>query len=197
MDFFAQAYNRQPRAASPLPTETSLASHGRYASEGACQGYGTEANAHLRRASSGLESPSVKNTHYGRAGDYFSFTSTTAEPGNSPRSAMIASPPASRSSTTATSPTSMSPGGVQASSSPRWASPPATPQRRTSVSNPCLLHHTNSNGGGVVRAPVMPQSLGSPQIGVEQQSNVSSPTHRLHQHMHHQLSMTHEPAIAE
>jgi len=46
MDFFAQAYNRSE---SPLPQEPQLPH------EGTCQGYGSESNAHLRRASSGLE----------------------------------------------------------------------------------------------------------------------------------------------
>ncbi|KAG0062045.1 hypothetical protein BGZ89_010975 [Linnemannia elongata] len=33
--------------------------------------------------------------------------------------------------------------------------------RRTSVSNPCLLHHTNTNGSGCVRPPIMPRTMSS------------------------------------
>ncbi|KAF9972619.1 hypothetical protein BGZ65_009708, partial [Modicella reniformis] len=55
MDFFAQTYNNSQHPEGSRTVHSPLQSP-RSVHEGTCQGYGTEVNAHLRRASSGLES---------------------------------------------------------------------------------------------------------------------------------------------
>ncbi|KAF9349797.1 hypothetical protein BGX26_011960 [Mortierella sp. AD094] len=146
MDFFASAYNAESH--NP-PIQSPRSMH-----EGAGQGYGCEANAHLRRASLGLESdiPSSRSHHsqfsYGQVHhkNYDSNDASTTlnkdtnKKGDGSHFALSASP---------------------TSSPPPNKSPTSVPsfQRRTSVSNPCLLHHTNTEGSGVVRPPVMPRSF--------------------------------------
>ncbi|KAF9396356.1 hypothetical protein BGX21_009564 [Mortierella sp. AD011] len=185
MEFFASAYNNN-KASHNLPKQSPQPTR-----ECAGQGYGCEANAHLRRASLGLESDitspqshhtqfsygRVHHKNYGNNGgnnkdskkngdkSYFSLSAT---PSGSPRTSPPPSPPPASSprnnsfrgrSPRSHSPQSYSPGDY----SPRGNSPSSPvcmmpPLRRASVSNPCLLHHTNTEGGGV-RSPVMPRSF--------------------------------------
>ncbi|KAG0327635.1 hypothetical protein BGZ99_007216 [Dissophora globulifera] len=196
MDFFAQAYNRSE---SPPPLAKHSPVHSpRSPSEGACRGYGSESNAHLRRASSGLESdvprhsfPHFQHGMFGHLLHHHDHDSdqdhpVTTVPENSP---MHLTTP----TTVGTTPvhknhdfsyfslgrhtgTAGGGGGGQEhrtensaeanrASSTRSPVPLGSPvsspgmNRRTSVSNPCLLNHVNLSGGGVVRPPTMPQSV--------------------------------------
>ncbi|KAF9182170.1 hypothetical protein BGZ51_004885 [Haplosporangium sp. Z 767] len=169
MDFFAQTY-KQPSSEPRHSKHSPLHSPSRSTSqEGAAQGYGCEANAHLRRASFGLESdigprhPFIFSHFHHQNRDHdgvgaFSVKNHNKKNGND----TIAE--TELASTVETIPAA--PKGMDSSSSA--TSPLDTPRitRRASVSNPCLLHHTNSDGRGVVRAPVMPpaMSMSSPQL---------------------------------
>ncbi|KAG0295127.1 hypothetical protein BGZ96_012514, partial [Linnemannia gamsii] len=75
----------------------------------------------------------------------------------------------------------------------------ATLQRRTSVSNPCLLHHTNTNGSGTVRPPIMPRSMSSPHTdhSPADHENQALNKDRLESDHGRTLSSVHEPTIAE
>ncbi|KAF9284161.1 hypothetical protein BGZ68_004856 [Mortierella alpina] len=190
MDFFAQAYNTDAPSGKDSPMH-SPRPHG----EGAAQGYGCEANAHLRRASLGLEidqrpralfgyttrhgaagSPSSKNTHQ-----------------RSEHSNVMASPSYANEDSSH---------NMRSSPSPS-ATPTFSHSRRTSVSNPCLLHHTNSNGRGVVRPPIMLQSYSSPQLlsGISQlhgQNSSSRPqpqTRASFSEAHHQSPIAEGPEL--
>ncbi|KAG0254287.1 hypothetical protein BG011_005835 [Mortierella polycephala] len=168
MDFFAQTYkqpNNEPRYSGhstryPPPRSTSR--------EGAAQGYGCEANAHLRRASFGLESdigprhPLMLSHHHHQNPDHYGAgASFTKNPKKKNDNSII---PDTELATTTESVT-VAPEDMDLSLSK--TTPTITPRitRRASVSNPCLLHHTNSDGSGAVRAPVMPStvSMSSPQ----------------------------------
>ncbi|KAK5815324.1 hypothetical protein F5H01DRAFT_345520 [Linnemannia elongata] len=151
MDFFAKAYTEEPQPDPSLYMDSS-----KYSTRRTGQGYGCESNSHLRRASSGLEadlgqkhflgfshhpthdhntvgSPSIKNSHQGNERHNISVRT----------GASIVSHDAHAVGKDCTSPTSPS------------------LHRRTSVSNPCLLHHTNTNGSGCVRPPIMPRTMSS------------------------------------
>ncbi|KAG0045205.1 hypothetical protein BGZ83_009563 [Gryganskiella cystojenkinii] len=219
MDFFAQAYNRSKSPGnintgsgakvSPLHSPRTP-----YVCEGVGQGYGCEANAHLRRASSGLEcdigpgpyafqhqgglnhgygdhnhnqpsnalhhqqhhrQPSTPRQGRSSGGVASPAMKTTHQAQN--EDSYFSSAVGSSSAFDARSPTQISLGTALTPGSPMTS----TPHRRTSVSNPCLLHHTNAHGGGAVRPPVMPYSLSSPRLtddpvslDEQQQSNNSS-----------------------
>ncbi|KAF9103734.1 hypothetical protein BGX29_002982 [Mortierella sp. GBA35] len=157
MDFFAQAYSDEPLSdVADYSKDSSKYSTTQHAG----QGYGCESNSHLRRASSGLEadlgqkhfygfshypthdynaigSPAVKNSHQGNERSPISVNTGAA---------VALSHDAKTVDVDSATTTPISPSIV----------------RRTSVSNPCLLHHTNSNGSGSVRPPTMPRTLSPP-----------------------------------
>lgn len=156
MDFFAQAYtDKRPNSPTPQSPHTSQGGIG----------YGCEANAHLRRASSGLE---AEYGHNPRASSYSSYSSSSPAWMNErpkyvthdargdvdhPKDKDKDSTPANYTSTAhnATDRTSSSDVHHGSVRSPLY--------RRTSLTNPCLLHHTNA--GGAVQSPQMPKSASS------------------------------------
>ncbi|KAF9911169.1 hypothetical protein BX616_010653 [Lobosporangium transversale] len=193
MDFYAEAYGRDARSESPLPKNSSHFPH-----EGVCQGYGSEANAHLRRASSGLEKDMGRHLHgsghgdshsntknyeqyrssglpasgKGNEGFYFSLGATPTERSHQSHQAHHGTDPAKIPSAD----TSANPTANMNPSANTDADVPTKPSynRKTSVSNPCLLHHTNTNGSGTVRSPAMPRSLSSSQFSDDEKMNTGS-----------------------
>ncbi|KAI1319280.1 hypothetical protein EDD11_004417 [Mortierella claussenii] len=184
MDFYAQAYTTDSRAESPNFKHSPLQSP-RNQHEGVCQGYGSEANAHLRRASSGLESDMGHRLH-----SYSSYSSSShpntggnkgcEHTGHAGNRSDYSSPSLIKSTHQGSEHSYFSLGASsyashdphhridsgEASTAQTANSPLSSPSlhRKTSVSNPCLLHHTNSNGSGVVRPPVMPHTRSSAQL---------------------------------
>ncbi|KAK3808655.1 MAG: hypothetical protein J3Q66DRAFT_355324 [Benniella sp.] len=196
MDFFAQAYNSTHRSGGPSPVQSPRAEQ-----PGVCQGYGTEVNDHLRRASSGLETdvprlhqlspspPGPGHGHHhshGRSHSYgygYSSYASHRQQHQNHESTQPMSPTGNKVTIHACThdgkdtgtghqptegsherdhPSETSPGmdhsncnrNGQQGGRTSWFTRPAQHRR---VSNPCLQHHTNSNGSGVVRSPVMPQ----------------------------------------
>ncbi|KAF9143657.1 hypothetical protein BGX30_015117 [Mortierella sp. GBA39] len=156
MDFFAQAYTDEPQLDAQHMDSSKYSTH--------CtgQGYGCESNSHLRRASSGLEADLGQKHFHG-----FGFSHHPAQDHNA-----VGSPLAKNihqgnerhniSVNVRATVVSHDANTVDVSSTT-----PTLPSlhRRTSVSNPCLLHHTNSNGSGCVLPPVMPRTMSSPHTG--------------------------------
>ncbi|KAF9130570.1 hypothetical protein BGW39_002926 [Mortierella sp. 14UC] len=191
MDFFAQAYTTEPESDSGLSKDSS-----KYSTRRTGQGYGCETNSHLRRASSGIEadlghkhlqglshhpaqdhnavgSPPIKNSLQGNERAHISINTSAA--------AVPHEAKAKAADVKCTSP-----------SSPSF-------NRRTSVSNPCLLHHTNSNGSGSVRPPIMPRSMSSPHTdqGSARFESHASPKDRPESGHGRSFSAVHQPTIAE
>ncbi|KAG0371953.1 hypothetical protein BGX24_000951 [Mortierella sp. AD032] len=189
MDFFAQAYSAEPDSDITVSKDSS-----KYSTRYAGQGYGCESNSHLRRASSGIEadlgqkhfhgfshhagqdhnavgSPSIKNSHQGNERSHMSISTTAAAASHEAKAVDVD------------------------------CSFPCSPSlnRRTSVSNPCLLHHTNSNGSGSVRPPVMPRTLSSPHTshGSAHLESQASPRDRPESDHGRSFSTVHQPTIAE
>ncbi|GJJ78038.1 hypothetical protein EMPS_10397 [Entomortierella parvispora] len=196
MDFFAQAYTHPSGNDNTGGSKVSPAHSPRtspYICEGAGQGYGCEANQHLRRASSGLECDVGLSTYLQNHNQHSHHPATSKQDRGS-----IGSPAAktthqgqSKDLYVSTSPASSS---YDVHSSSRTLPQSPALHRRTSVSNPCLLHHTNAQGGGVVRTPVMPLSLSSPRIvegGEQDESGGFSYFHL------RKTSKGHEPTIEE
>ncbi|KAF9112933.1 hypothetical protein BGX27_002560 [Mortierella sp. AM989] len=145
MDFFASAYINES-SNPPMNTPHSM-------QERAGQGYGRETNAHLRRASLGLESDiTSSNSHRSQ----FSYGQVHHKNYDS----NDINSPSDKDTNKKESDGSYFSLSVSPTSSPSTTSPTSAPsfQRRTSVSNPCLLHHTNTGDGGAVRSPTMPRS---------------------------------------
>lgn len=225
MDFFAQAYSNEQGQPSDgrRPTQPLYSPHPRYEG-GTCQGYGSERNAHLRRASSGLEvgvprvhqlSPSplsghnqpshgsgygygystfaahrkhhqnydetqqpplsppgpkvtiFSNTvHHGKTDPLFSLgkCGCPAESSHEPDHSSVISP-------------GMDHGNKYSDGSSTHGTSRPVQRRRATVSNPCLLHHINTDGSGVVHPPFMPQSLSSPSTPRYERRQPSFPVH--------------------
>ncbi|KAF9545874.1 hypothetical protein EC957_010378 [Mortierella hygrophila] len=190
MDFFAQSYSEEPQS------DTQLMDSSKYSTHCTGQGYGCESNSHLRRASSGLEadlgqkhfhgfrlshhpaqdynavgSPLIKNSHQGNERHNVSFNTR----------ASVVSHEANAVDVGCTSPTS----------------PPL--HNRTLVSNPCLLHHTNTNGSGSVRPPTMPRTMSSPHTDhgfAHPENQASKQDHSQFGHGR-SFSAVHQPTTAE
>ncbi|KAF9917303.1 hypothetical protein FBU30_000804 [Linnemannia zychae] len=153
MDFFAQAFNTESELDTSQLKDTS-----KYSTCRAGQGYGCESNSHLRRASSGLEAD-LGPKHY------YDITEINQK-------YKVYDSPLVKNSLQRNEPTHMSintgadvthnTNTIDDSNSTSPTSPML--RRRTSVSNPCLLHHTNTNGSGSVRSPVMPRSMTFPTL---------------------------------
>ncbi|KAG0273426.1 hypothetical protein BGZ95_010754 [Linnemannia exigua] len=194
MDFFAQAYSAEPESDYTVSKDSSKNSTRRTG-----QGYGCESNSHLRRASSGLEadlgqkhfhgfsqhpaqdhnavgSPSIKNSHQGNERSHMSINTTAAASHEAKAVDVNCSSPCSPSL-----------------------------NRRSSVSNPCLLHHTNTNGSGSVRPPIMPRTMSSPHTASSPHTSHSSArpefqaSSKNHPESGHgrSFSAIHQPTIAE
>ncbi|KAF9432647.1 hypothetical protein BGZ76_010515 [Entomortierella beljakovae] len=136
MDFFASSYS----SGTHTPTRARI---NRSGSEHTAQGYGSETNAHLRRASSGLEIDIISPKDLRET---FSFEKVHKNYDNDDLHSKGKVPE------DISLPQSESPKGTSPIGSPSY-------QRRTAVSNPCLLHHTNTSGGGTVQSPIMPRSF--------------------------------------
>ncbi|KAG0354234.1 hypothetical protein BC939DRAFT_475082 [Gamsiella multidivaricata] len=166
MDFFAQAYDNGPKSENVLYSKDSPLHSPKAPNEGVCQGYGSELNAHLRRASSGLESD-VPRLQPGVLGHFLhrhhhQNHEDIGRVSPLPMSGVHLFGGHSYFSLARTaSPVQELPTKPESHSTAEGNSPRVLLSRRTSVSNPCLLHHTNSNGDGVVRPPVMPRSVSS------------------------------------
>ncbi|KAG0315165.1 hypothetical protein BGZ97_008526 [Linnemannia gamsii] len=189
MDFFAHAYSTEPEADSAKSRDSSKNSTRRTG-----QGYGCESNSHLRRASFGLEadlgqkhfygfshhpaqdhnavgSPSIKNSHQGNERHKISVNTGASVVSHDTNTVDLEdSTPLSTSL-----------------------------KRRTSVSNPCLLHHTNTNGSGSVRPPIMPRTMSMPHsdLGHTDHGNQASNMDRPESGHSHSYSAVHQPTIAE
>ncbi|KAF9912632.1 hypothetical protein EC991_010058 [Linnemannia zychae] len=188
MDFFAQAYSTEPESDSACSKDSS-----KYSVRATGQGYGSESNSHLRRASSGIEAdlgqkhfhgfshhstqdhnavgaPAIKNSHQGNERSGISVNTGAA-----------VSHEAKAVDVNCTTPSSPS------------------LNRRTSVSNPCLLHHTNSNGSGYVRPPIMPRTMSSPHTdqGSARVESQTSPKDHPESGHGRTISAIHQPTIAE
>ncbi|KAF9321660.1 hypothetical protein BG003_000543 [Podila horticola] len=177
MDFFAEAYTAK-RTDSPQ-AHTSRNQQGGV-------GYGCESNAHLRRASSGLEA------EYGHSSRDTSFSHSSYS-SSSPAWIHERQPkyvthkdargevdhPTDRDSTPANytlaahNATERTPASPDASLHPGSIRSPL--YRRTSLTNPCLMHHTST--GGAVRPPQMPKSASSGSL-------LDSPRQEVDQHSH-------------
>ncbi|CAO3570128.1 unnamed protein product [Mortierella alpina] len=188
MDFFAQAYTTDTHSGRNSPLHSP-----RTPREGAAQGYGCEANAHLRRASLGLEIDDRPRAMFGYHtchGAATSPSSKNSHRGNEHSNVMASSPHGNEDSSHT----------MRSSPSPA-DTPTSSHSRRTSVSNPCLLHHTNSNGRGVVRPPTMLQSHSSPMLlsGISQLhgQDTASSSSRPQPQTRSSFSYGHQPTIAE
>lgn len=181
MDFFAQAYTDK-RASSPKPQPPRTSQGG--------IGYGCESNSHMRRASSGLE---AEYGHNPRASSYSSCYSSSSpawmnegpkyvthdargdvDHPNDKDSTPTNYTLAARNATDRTSSSDVHNGSVR---SPLY--------RRTSLTNPCLLHHTNA--GGTVRPPQMPKSASSSSL-------LDSPRQEADHHSHPRFFSHTEPS---
>ncbi|KAG0090633.1 hypothetical protein BGZ93_008533 [Podila epicladia] len=159
MDFFAEAYANK-RASSPKPHSSRNQQGG--------VGYGCEANAHLRRASIGLEDEYGQSNPRDFASSYCSYSSSSPawmkerQPKYAARQGARGEVdhPNDRDST----PTNYTSAAHNATdrrpASPNTSLHPGSIRhplyRRTSLTNPCLMHHTST--GGAVRPPMMPKS---------------------------------------
>ncbi|KAF8952835.1 hypothetical protein BGZ46_003363, partial [Entomortierella lignicola] len=145
MDFFASAYT------SPSLNQPNQPHHHHHDQEKPCQGYGCEANAHLRRASLGLESDvtsprshqsqfsfgQIHHKNYDSNDTFYNKDKNNDANNGSKEGCYFML--------------------HENTPSPPPKKLPTSPKR--AVSNPCLLHHTNSYGDGVVQTPVMPTSF--------------------------------------
>ncbi|KAF8925866.1 hypothetical protein EDD21DRAFT_105787 [Dissophora ornata] len=216
MDFFAQAYSE--RSETPHAKDSPL--HSPRSPEGTCRGYGCEANAHLRRASIGLEADVPRHPSYapppphgivghlfrhhdntGRASPVVEKITETFHKGldfghfsfgrkHSPLQEHHEAATAATAATNAAQSNSAS-ANLPVMSPVGSRTAMPTPRRRASVSNPCLLKHVNSDGSGAVRPPMMPQSLSSSQLNSD--DSLKSPGDE----KSHLVSMVHEPTICE
>ncbi|KAG9066309.1 hypothetical protein KI688_001532 [Linnemannia hyalina] len=151
MDFFAKAYTDEPQ---------SIIQHkdsSKYSTHCAGQGYGCESNSHLRRASSGLEADLGQKHFHG-----FGFSHHPAQDHNAVGSPLIKNSHQGNERHNISVNTRAAVASHGANAVDVGSTDPTSPHNRTSVSNPCLLHHTNSHGSGSVRPPIMPRTMSSP-----------------------------------
>ncbi|KAG0040034.1 hypothetical protein BGZ82_005684 [Podila clonocystis] len=186
MDFFAEAYTDK-RTNSPQ-LHSHRTPHGGV-------GYGCETNAHLRRASSGLEAAYGHNprgflssssysssssawmnerqpkyvTHQDAQGDVDHPKDKDLTPTNYTSAAQNAT-----DRTPASHDASLHSGSIR---SPLY--------RRASLTSPCLMHHTST--GGAVRPPLMPKSTSSGSL-------LDSPRQEEDRHSHPRFFSNTEPS---
>ncbi|KAF8948647.1 hypothetical protein BGZ47_003581 [Haplosporangium gracile] len=189
MDFFAQAYSDEPQSDATQYKDSS-----KYSPHRAGQGYGCESNSHLRRASSGLEADLGQKHFHG-------FSHHPAQDHNTVGSPSIKNNHQENERHNTFVNTGASVVSHDAYTVDVDSTTPSLPSlnRRTSVSNPCLLHHTNSNGSGSVRPPIMPRTMSTPHT--DQSSthleNQASNKDRPESGHGRSFSAVHQPAIAE
>ncbi|KAF9302122.1 hypothetical protein BGZ74_005768 [Mortierella antarctica] len=161
MDFFAEAYTNK-RASSPKPPHPRTQQGG--------VGYGCEANAHLRRVSIGLEAEYGQSNPRGYSPHSYCSYSSSSPAWMSERQPKYATHQDARGEvdhpkdrdSTPTNYTSAAHNATDRRSDSPDTSPGSTRHtlyRRASFTNPCLMHHTNTEGA--VRPPMMPKSANS------------------------------------
>ena len=185
----AQAFTDEPQSDTALYKDSS-----KYSTRHAGQGYGCESNSHLRRASSGLEADLGQKHFHG-------FSHHSAQDHNAVGSPLIKNSHQGNERHNISVNTRATVVSHDAHAVDVDCTTPSSPSlhRRTSVSNPCLLHHTNSNGSGSVRPPVMPRTMSSPRTehGFAHPENQGSKQDHPESGHGRSFSAVHQPTIAE